>query len=318
MTQGTRRTVALLGKVPADMVAALVDDFDLAEEQAVRALNEVQRNAISHGLTSALSGVDPIALGGLPGLTTIASVGAGMDKFDLATLSARGIRVCPTGDVMAEDTAECAVGLVFAMLRNIVSNDRFVRNGNWATARAPLGGRISGRRIGIVGLGRIGGRVAAKLAAIGCAVSYTGRGPKDVPWTFLPDIGALAASVDVLMLTCAGGPATQGIVNAKVLNQLGPRGFLVNVARGSVVVEDALIDALELGRIAGAALDVFEDEPTPNRRFLDLPNCILSPHAAVFTQENRRDLIAEIKRLLTPQNEHARFGSEGRMNGNHG
>jgi lactate dehydrogenase-like 2-hydroxyacid dehydrogenase len=245
-----------------------------------------------------MSGAKQAVLEDLPCLTTIASVGAGMDRFDLAWLSARGIEVHPTPHVMTEDTAECAVGLVFALLRNIVSNDFFVRRGNWANARAPFGWRISERRVGVVGLGRIGGRVAAKLGALGCEVSYSGRTEKDVPWRFEPDVGALAQSVDVLVLCCAGGEATRGLIDGKVLRLLGPQGFLVNVSRGSVVDESALIAALEQSLIAGAALDVFENEPTPDPRFLDAPNCILQPHAAVFTQENRRDLIAEIRRLL--------------------
>lgn len=290
--------MALLGKVPADVQAALVDDIDLLDAAAVRGLDEARRQGITHGVTSAMSGVDPEALRLLPNLTTIASVGAGLDRFDLAGLAARGIDLHPTAQVMIEDTAEHAVGLVFALLRKIVSNDHFVRSGQWAAARAPFGSRVSERKVGIVGLGRIGSRVAAKLDALGCEIAYTGRGAKDVPWSFVPDIAGLAGAVDVLVLTCAGGAGTQGIVNADVLQRLGPQGVLINVSRGSVVDEPALIAALDQGQIAAAALDVFEDEPTPDQQFLDLTNCILSPHAAVYTRENRRDLIAEIRRLL--------------------
>lgn len=293
-----RKTVALLGKMPADVQTALVDGFDLVDAATVQALDAAGRQAITHGVTSAIGGADPEMVQSLPALTTIASVGAGLDKFDLADLEARGIKLHSTAQVMSEDTAECAVGLVFALLRNIVSNDQFVRSGQWAAARAPLGSRISERKVGIVGLGRIGGRVAAKLDALGCTLSYTGRSAKDVAWSYVPDIGALAASVDVLVLTCAGGAETQGMVNADVLDRLGPEGVLINVSRGSVVDEPALMTALEHGQIAGAALDVFEGEPTPDRRFFDLPNCVLSPHAAVYTRENRRDLITEITRLL--------------------
>jgi lactate dehydrogenase-like 2-hydroxyacid dehydrogenase len=199
---------------------------------------------------------------------------------------------------MTEDTAECAVGLIFALLRNVVANDGFVRSGDWASARAPLGSRISARKIGIVGLGRIGSRVAQKLSALGCEVMYHGRTEKQVRWPFVPDVGNLVDQVDVLVLTCAGGAQTRGMVDAALLRRLGRDGFLINVSRGSVVDEPALITALQQGQIAGAALDVFEAEPTPDPRFLQVQNCILSPHAAVFTHENRRDLIAEIRRLL--------------------
>ena len=225
-------------------------------------------------------------------------MGAGTDAFDLDDLARRGIRLEPTPDVMTEDTAEYAVALTLAALRGVVFNDRFVRQGDWASGRAPLGRRLSGRPVGIVGLGRIGTRVAEKLAALGALVSYTGRSAKDVPWTFAADIGTLAEAVDVLVLTCAGGAATRGLVDAAVLDRLGAEGLLVNVARGSVVNEPALIAALQAGAIAGAALDVFADEPTPDTRFAALHNCILSPHAATYTIENRRDLISEIKRLL--------------------
>lgn len=291
--------VALLGSVPPDLRAGVAADVTLLDAEALAALSDAERAGIAIGLTSAMGGARADLLAQLPGLRMIASVGAGIDTFDFDDLKARGITLHPTPDVMTEDTADCAVALTFALLRNVVSNDRFVRSGQWAGARPALGGRLAERRIGIVGLGRIGGRVADKLGAFGCQISYTGRSEKDVPWVFEADLSALAQSVDVLVLTCAGGDATRGIIDADVLGALGPQGYLVNVARGSVVQEPALIAALESGQIAGAALDVFENEPTPDARFLDLPTCILSPHAAVFTHENRRDLTAEIKRLLT-------------------
>ncbi|WP_157937620.1 NAD(P)-dependent oxidoreductase [Oceaniglobus roseus] len=290
--------VAVLGRIPPDVRAALDGEVSLLEAGALAALDGPSRAGIGLGLTSAMGGGNAETLDKLPGLRAIASVGAGTDAFDLADLSRRGIALCPTPDVMTEDTAECAVGLVIALLRNVVGNDRFVRRGDWVAGRAPLGWRVSGRRIGVVGLGRIGARVAEKLAALGCVVSYTGRSAKAAPWTFVSDVARLADAVDVLVLTCAGGEGTRGLVGAEVLDRLGPDGFLVNVSRGSVVDEAALIAALEEGRIAGAALDVFENEPTPDPRFAELRTCILSPHAATFTRENRRDLISEIRRLL--------------------
>lgn len=290
--------VAVLGRIPPDVRAALDGEVSLLEAGALAALDAPSRAGIRLGLTSAMGGVDSEALAMLPGLRTIASVGAGTDAFDLADLSRRGIALCPTPDVMAEDTAECAVGLVIAILRNVIGNDCFVRRGDWAAGRAPLGRRLSGSRVGVVGLGRIGKRVAEKLDALGGVISYTGRSAKDVPWAFVDDVGSLAEAVDVLVLTCAGGEETRGLVSAEVLDRLGLKGFLVNVSRGSVVDEAALVAALEQGRIAGAALDVFDNEPTPDPRFAEIRTCILSPHAATFTRENRRDLTAEIRRLL--------------------
>ncbi|MDF2369683.1 MAG: NAD(P)-dependent oxidoreductase [Rhizobiaceae bacterium] len=293
-----RPRIALLGWVPPDILKVIAARFDPVDRDGLSDLSEAQRAAITHGLTSAKSGLDADELGDLAGLTTIASVGAGMENFDLPQLSARGIKVHPTANAMSEDTAEFAVGLVFALLRHIVKNDGFVRRGDWAAGRAPLGWRISQRRVGVVGLGRIGAKVAQKLAALGCDIAYTARTQKDVDWRFEPEIADLARTVDVLVLCCSGGEATRGLVDANVLDLLGPNGHLVNVSRGTVVDEPALLHALEQGTIAGAALDVFESEPTPNPRFLALSNCILQPHTSVLTRENRGDLIAELTRLL--------------------
>ncbi|MEO9901477.1 NAD(P)-dependent oxidoreductase [Nisaea sp.] len=293
-----RPIIALLGAIPADVAAALGQVFDLIGHDDLQTLTERQRETITRGLTSAMGGVNHAMAEQLPGLEAVASVGAGMDRFDLPWLSERGIALHPTPDVMTEDTAEFAVGLIFALLRNIVSNDGFVRRGAWAAGRAPLGYRISGRKIGIVGLGRIGSRIAGKLTALGCDVAYSGPRKKDTPWRFEPDLAEMAQKVDVLVLSCAGGEATRGIIDAEILGQLGPQGYLVNVSRGSVVDEKALIEALERKTIAGAALDVFENEPSLDPRFPELQNCILQPHASVFTRENRRDLVAALEEIL--------------------
>lgn len=293
-----RRTVALLGPVPQDVQDALKDDFLFLPVKDWADLPAEARTDLRLGLTSAMGGASAELLVQLPGLCRIASVGAGIDRFDLDWLQGRGITLSPTPEVMTEDTADCAVALLFASLRNIVPNDRLVRSGAWAGTRAPLGMRPSAARVGIIGLGRIGSRIADKLSAFGCSIAYTGRKPKDVSWRFEPDLLALARDCDVLIFSCAGGEETRHLVNAELLQALGPDGYLINVSRGSVVDENALIAALEERRIAGAALDVFENEPTPDSRFLALENCILSPHAAVYTRQNRVDLIARIREIL--------------------
>ncbi|WP_347919183.1 NAD(P)-dependent oxidoreductase [Paracoccus marcusii] len=287
--------IALLGQVPPDVLAALKGDATLVDANELATMVPDARARIALGLSSAMAGAGATVLDLLPGLRRIASVGAGVDAYDASDLPGRGIELCPTPDAMTEDTAEQAVALALALLRRVPANDRFVRQGEWAEARAPLGRRLSGMRVGVVGLGRIGAAAAGKLAALGCEVSYTGRSAKDVPWRFMLQTDALAAAVDLLVLTCAGGDSTRGLVSAEVLDRLGPEGFLVNVSRGSVVDEPALIAALEGGRIAGAALDVFENEPRPDPRFAALSNCILSPHAATSTRENRTGLIAAIR-----------------------
>ncbi|WP_164738179.1 NAD(P)-dependent oxidoreductase [Frigidibacter oleivorans] len=292
---GTTRKVAVLGAFPKDVRDALEPEVDFVSPEELAGLPEQAVAGIVLGLTSAMGGADKSVIERLPGLRRIASVGAGIDLFDLPWLEARGIELCPTPDVMTEDTAECAVALAMAAMRNVAANDRFMRSGGWATGRAPLGRRLSGARAGIVGLGRIGGRIAEKLSALGCTVAYTGRQAKPVPWHFEPDLLRLAAESDLLVLSCAGGADTRHLASAALFEALGPQGYLVNVSRGSVVDEEALIAALRDGRIAGAGLDVFENEPTPDERFLSLERCVLSPHAAVYTRQNRVDLIRRIR-----------------------
>lgn len=290
--------IALLGAVPPDIKAGIGAVHTLLDADAIAALSPDARGSITRGLTSAIGGIAPDLVARLPGLRHVLSLGAGMDRFDLPWLESRGITLRPTPELMTEDTAELAVALIFATMRNVVANDAFVRRGDWLRARAPLGRRVSGSRVGIVGLGRIGGRVADKLAALACEIAYTGRNPRDARWRFEPDLRHLAAWADVLVLSCAGGEETRGLIDAPVLAALGPQGVLINVARGSVVDEAALLSALGSGALGGAGLDVFENEPAINPAFLALGNCVLQPHAATFTAENRRDLLAGMLRLL--------------------
>lgn len=290
--------VAALGAFPADVRAALQSEVELLSPDAMAGLPAQDLAQIELAVTSAMGGADTSLVEKLTGLRRIASVGAGLDLFNLPWLEKRGIELVPTPEVMTEDAAECAVALAIAAMRNVAANDRFMRSGQWIKGRAPLGRRVSGANVGIVGLGRIGSRIAEKLCGLGCAVAYTGRSEKAVPWSFEPDILKLAAHADLLIFSCSGGTATHHLASASVLKALGPEGYLVNVSRGSVVDEDALISALTEGRIAGAGLDVFENEPKPDDRFLSLENCVLSPHAAVFTRQNRVDLIARIREIL--------------------
>ena len=291
--------IALLGAVPPDVRDALARDATLIPKDKIADLTAERRAGITRGLTRAMDGAPGELLDLLPNLRVLASVGAGVDLFDEADLERRGIAFRPTPHVMTEDTAEMAVALLFALCRNTVANDAHVRSGRWASERAGLGRRVSGLRAGIVGLGRIGKAVARRLEGLGVEVAYTGRSAKpDVAYQYVATPEALAREVDVLVLTCAGTAETRHLVSAEVLEALGPDGMLINVSRGTVVDEAALLAALEGGGISGAGLDVFENEPEPDQRFLALPNTVLSPHAAVFTHQNRVDLIAEMRRLL--------------------
>jgi hydroxypyruvate reductase len=290
--------VALLANIPPDIRTGVAAARDLRDAAALSALPEAERAAITQGLTSALGGLSAEVLDLLPGLRHVVSIGAGLDRFDLADLARRGITLRPTPELMAEDVAELVVALTFAGRRNVVANDAFVRRGDWLSGRPAPGRRVSGSRVGIVGLGWIGGRAATKLAAVGCEIAYTGRRPRDVGWRFESDLLALADWADVLVVSCPGDETTRGLIDARVLAALGPDGLLINVARGLVVDEDALIAALQTGGLGGAALDVFLTEPAINPAFAGLRNCILQPHAASFTRENRRDLLAGVLRLL--------------------
>jgi len=257
--------IALFGSLPPQVPNAVAQRSDLILLSEVTPEDAAQ---ITLGLTSAMNGASKQMLDALPRLAKIVSCGAGLDRFDFAEIERRGIAFHHTGHLMTQDTAEMAVALVFALLRRVVANDAHVRSGSWAERRADPSTRLSGKRVGIVGLGKIGQAIARMLSPLGMTVRYTGPNAKpDMPWTYQPDLLQLARDVDILILSCSGGPATRHLVNAPVLAALGNDGFLINVARGSVVEEEALIHALETGAIAGAGLDVFEGEPTPDPRF---------------------------------------------------
>jgi lactate dehydrogenase-like 2-hydroxyacid dehydrogenase len=222
----------------------------------------------------------------LPALGIIAINGVGVDKVDLPFAHSRGVRVGTTPGVLTDDVADLAVGLIISLLRSIPAADAFVRAGEWLKGEKPLARKVTGRRFGVVGLGHIGAAVAARLAPFG-AVAYTGPRPKSAPFEYHPDLLSLARASNVLILTLPASPATRHLANAAVFDALGPEGYLINVARGSLVDEAALIAALRDGRLAGAALDVYEDEPNVPEALRQCPNVVLTPHMASATLETR-------------------------------
>lgn len=228
--------------------------------------------------------VDAALLERLPALEIIAVHGVGHDGIDHDAVAARGIRVAITPDVLTDDVADLAIALWLAVDRRVAANDRAVRMGNWAV---PLGRRASGRRIGIFGLGRIGQAIARRAEPFGGEILYIARSEKPVAWRFVPDLATLAAESDVLFLAAPGGEETRGVVDAGVLERLGADGVLVNVARGSLVEEDALIAALESHRLAGAGLDVFADEPDVPYALRRMNHVVLAPHQGSATREAR-------------------------------
>lgn len=262
--------------------------FEQADPMAwLRAHGATIRGAVTGGHT----GIKRDMLELLPALEVVAVNGVGTDAVDLAYARERGIPVTGTFGALTEDVADMALALLLDTCRNISAVDRFVRAGQWVRlpqpGAIPLARRFSGMRVGIVGLGRVGRAVATRVAAFGCPVRYTDlRAMDDVSWTFEPDLVQLARDSDALVL-CAAADKAEGIVDARVLEALGPRGFLVNIARGRLVREADLVAALRDGRIAGAGLDVFADEPRVPAALLDMENVVLQAHRASATEETR-------------------------------
>ncbi len=225
----------------------------------------------------------------LPALEIISVFGVGYDGYDVPAARARKVPVTNTPDVLTDEVADMGIALMLSVARRIPQADKYVRAGLWPSGPVPLARKVSGARLGIVGLGRIGQAIARRAEGFGMGVAYTTRTPRtDVTYRYYPSAVALASEVDFLMIITPGGAATKGLINADVLKALGPNGYLINVARGSVVDQTALIQALEQGLIAGAALDVFEDEPNVPEALRLRDNVVLTPHIASATWQTRR------------------------------
>lgn len=233
----------------------------------------------------------------LPSLGIIAINGVGVDKVDLQFARSRGVRVTTTPNVLTDDVADLAVGLIVGLLRGIAAADAYVRAGEWVKGERPLARKVTGRRFGIVGLGHIGSAIALRLAAFG-PVAYTGPRPKSVPYPYHASVRSLASATDVLVLACPANASTRHLVGAEVIDALGPAGYLVNVSRGSIVDEAALIAALEAGRLAGAALDVFENEPNVPAALRASDRVVLTPHVASATVETRLEMAEVVLKNL--------------------
>lgn len=223
----------------------------------------------------------------LPQLGAIVTCGVGYDLIPLDLAAKKGIVVANTPDVLNSAVAELALGLTLAILRQVHEADRFVKASCWKNAVFPLGTSLAGKHVGIVGLGRIGKEIARRLTAFDVCLSYYGRTDQKLDIPFEPDIVTLARQADILIVAAPGGPETVNLIDAEVLSALGSNGFLVNVARGSLVDETALISALSSGGIAGAALDVFNNEPDINSQLFKQKNTILVPHIGSATRETR-------------------------------
>lgn len=226
----------------------------------------------------------------LPALEVVSIMGVGYDKVDVPAAIERRIPVTHTPGVLDDEVADLALGLMLSVARRIPQADRYVRDNRWATeGNLPFSRKMSGKRLGIVGLGRIGKAIAARAAAFGMAIAYTGRNRQaGVEHAYHPTARDLAAAVDFLVVITPGGEGTRKMIDREVLQALGPRGYLINVARGSVVDEQALVEALRDGTIAGAGLDVFEQEPQVPQALREMDNVVLTPHMASATHETRQ------------------------------
>lgn len=249
-------------------------------------------------VTSAAHGASNALLDALPNLKVISSFGVGLDKLDTAHAAARGVAVGYTPDVLNDCVADLAFGLLLDVARRLSEGDRYVRAGQWVAkppVAFPLGFKVSGAKLGIVGLGRIGRTIARRSQGFDMAVRYHSRRPVgDVPWAHEPSLNALARWADFLVVITAGGAETRHLVNAEVLDALGPQGFLINVSRGTVIDEAALLCALQDKRIGGAALDVFEHEPQVPPEFFQLDNVVLVPHIASATVQTRQAMAQRV------------------------
>ncbi len=223
----------------------------------------------------------------LPNLEIIATYSVGFDHIDLETTQKRGIKLTNTPDVLCQETADTGMALLLATARRIVEGDMFVRTGKWYNGKLPLGITLAHKTIGIVGLGGVGSKIAKRCEAFEMEVVYYGPNKKDVPYQYYSNITPMAQDCDMMILTCPGGEATANLVDINVLEALGPKGILVNIARGSVVDQPALVGALQNGVIGAAGLDVFADEPHVPEELISMDNVVLLPHIGSATLETR-------------------------------
>ena len=224
----------------------------------------------------------------LPNLEIISSFGVGYDTVDIEAAKERGVRVTNTPDVLNDAVAELTMGLMLALCRRICDGDRYVREGKWLEGNYPLTGELTGRTVGIVGLGRIGKEIARRCQFFKMQVVYHGRRRQEYePYPFFADLAEMARAVDWLVIIAPGSPETKHLVSRKVMEALGPEGNLVNVARGSLVDEAALVELLQAGKLGGAALDVFQDEPKTPEALWSMPNVVLAPHQGSATHKTR-------------------------------
>jgi lactate dehydrogenase-like 2-hydroxyacid dehydrogenase len=297
--------VLLMRAIYAPTIAALEGEFTVHRLWAVPEPDAYISKACGNvraAVTTPPAGFQRRDFEALPGLEILACFGPHYELLDLAAARERGVAVVYTPDSTAESVADLAMGMIVAVMRRLCEADRFVRAGRWPAGVFDSGREVRGKTCGIVGFGRIGREIAKRAAGFGMAVCYHGPRVKDgVAYPYFDDLESMARESDVLVVTCPLTPATRNLVDATVLDALGADGFLVNVARGAIVDERALIAALAAKRIAGAALDVFRDEPRVPAELMRMDNVVLAPHIGTSTRENREE---RSRKLLTDLRAH--------------
>lgn len=295
----TKPHILQIGDVTPRMTERVSAEFEISKlfEQEDRPEFLAARGAdFVAVLTDGHYGVPEDVVAALPNLKVVSSYGVGYDAIDAPGLAARGILIAHTPDVLNDEVAVTAILLWFAVSRRLVPSDAFARSGEWENGAFPLTHSVMGRKVGILGLGRIGQTIAKRAEAFGAEIYYHARTPKEVPYTYCDTAAGLAAAAEVLIAITPGGAATHHLIGKDVLEALGPEGILVNVGRGSVVDEVALVAALEGGKIGGAGLDVFEEEPKIPDALKGMDNVVLTPHVGSATFETRQamgDLVCD-------------------------
>ncbi len=294
-----RPKVLMVSPMPEWDLAPMREAYDLVELPAGGPDDLPTTADITALVTSGGRGADAALIAALPDLRLIAVYGVGYDKVNLDAASRRNVAVTNTPDVLTADVADMALALALALARRIVDGDALVRSGTWPEQALPLTGSVSGRRVGIVGLGRIGEAIGRRFAGFDTEIGYWNRSPKPLSsWRAFPTPTSLAAWADILIVAVAGGDDTAGLVSAETIAALGRNGLLINISRGTTVDEEALIIALESEAIAGAGLDVFLNEPAIDERFFGLGNVVLSPHRGSATVATRRAMGAVVRANL--------------------
>lgn len=287
-----RRALLVMGNsILPEQMAKLEEHFEvirLWKERDPEAVLQARKNDIVAIASVFFVPVSRNLIENLPNLEIISQFAVGYDNIDLAAAKERGIAVTNTPDVLTDETADTAMALLLAVSKRVCEGDMFVRVGKWLNGPLPLGSSLKNKTVGIVGMGRIGQAIAARCEAFGMKIVYQGPRKKDnISYEYQPDVQKLAELSDYLILACPGGVDTKNLVHEPILNALGPKGFLINISRGSVVHEDDLITALSNRKIAGAGLDVYQNEPHVREELVKMDNVVLLPHIGSATVETR-------------------------------